>query len=243
MGLLDRLFGVSKLDAMPLKWDMHNHILFGIDDGSKSLEYSIEMAKNFIDLGYERIIATPHIMSDYYPNNRAIIEDKKNKLEHALAENHLNLKIDFAAEYYMDEVFYELIKTRGDVLPFHGQHVLVETSFMNKPVFFDQLLFEVKTAGYMPVLAHPERYIYLQDNYEEAERILDTGIKFQINLMSLAAYYSPMAKKFSQWLIKNGYYHFLGTDAHSNNHLKVVKDVLGSKLFAQIDFSKVENAQ
>ena len=95
----------------------------------------------------------------------------------------------------------------------------------------------------MPVLAHPERYIYLQDDYEEAERILDIGVKFQINLMSLASYYSPMAKKFSQWLIKNGHYHFLGTDAHSINHLKVVKEVLGSKLFSQIDFNKVENAR
>jgi tyrosine-protein phosphatase YwqE len=243
MGFLDHLFGTSKLDHMPLKWDMHNHILFGIDDGSKNIEYSLDMTKAFIDLGFERIIATPHIMSDYYPNNRAVIEDKKNQLELALAENHLNLKIDFAAEYYMDEVFYELIKSKGDVLTFHSNHVLLETSFMNKPVFFNQLLFEVKTAGYMPVLAHPERYIYLQDDYEEAERILDIGVKFQINLMSLASYYSPMAKKFSQWLIKNGHYHFLGTDAHSINHLKVVKEVLGSKLFSQIDFNKVENAR
>ena len=93
MGFLDHLFGTSKLDHMPLKWDMHNHILFGIDDGSKNIEYSLDMAKSFIDLGFERIIATPHIMSDYYPNNRAVIEDKKNQLELALAENHLNLKI------------------------------------------------------------------------------------------------------------------------------------------------------
>ena len=133
----------------------------------------------------------------------------------------------------------------GDKIQYsiYTNHVLLETSFMNKPVFFNQLLFEVKTAGYMPVLAHPERYIYLQDDYEEAERILDIGVKFQINLMSLASYYSPMAKKFSQWLIKNGHYHFLGTDAHSINHLKVVKEVLGSKLFSQIDFNKVENAR
>lgn len=243
MGLLERLFGSAKLAEMPLKWDMHNHILFGIDDGSKSIEYSVEMAKNFIDMGFSKIIATPHVMSDYYPNNRQIIEDRKNQLEAALKAQNLSLEIGFAAEYYMDEVFYELIKSKGDVLTFHDKHVLVETSFMNKPVFFDQLLFEIRTAGYLPVLAHPERYIYLQDNYEEAERILESGVKFQINLMSLASYYSPMAKKFAQWLIKNGYYHFLGTDAHSNNHLKVVKDVFGSKIFAQIDFSRVENAR
>lgn len=243
MNFLKRLFGSQPLPDMPLKWDMHNHILFGIDDGSKSIEQSLNMARHYIDLGYERIIATPHIMSDYYPNTRGIIWEKKTALEAALHDNHIKLGIDFAAEYYMDEVFFELIKSKGDVLTFHGNHVLVETSFMNKPVFFRQLLFDIKTAGYMPVLAHPERYIYFHDNYADAESVLESGVKFQINLLSLVNYYSPLAKKFAQWLIKNGHYHFLGTDAHTIDQMNLLKNVFSSKLFSQIDFTKVENAR
>lgn len=242
MGLFSRFFSDAKPAVNPLKWDMHNHILFGIDDGSKNLEQSIEMARHFIDLGYERVIATPHIMSDYYPNNRAIISERKMALEAALKELHLKLEIDFAAEYYMDEVFYDLVKTNGDILTFHGNHVLVETSFLNKPVFFKQLLFDIRTAGFMPVLAHPERYLYFHDNYEEAESVLQAGVKFQINLLSLANYYSPNAKKFAIWLIKNGHYHFLGTDAHNSEQQKILRTVFSSKIFSQIDMGKVENS-
>jgi protein-tyrosine phosphatase len=242
MGILSRLFQSKKPIEMPLKWDMHNHILFGIDDGSKTLENSLEMARKFIDLGYKKVIATPHIMSDYYPNKRENIEIVKNQLDLAIKENHLPIEIEFAAEYYMDEVLYDQIISKSDILTFHNNHVLVETSFMNKPVFFSQLLFDLKTAGYMPVLAHPERYIYLQDNYEEAEQIIDAGVKLQINLLSLVSHYSPPAKKFAQWLISKGYYHFLGTDAHSVEHLNLMNEVVRTKAFSSIDFSKVENA-
>ncbi|MEZ4804143.1 MAG: CpsB/CapC family capsule biosynthesis tyrosine phosphatase [Bacteroidia bacterium] len=242
MGILSRLFQSKKPVEMPLKWDMHNHILFGIDDGSKTLDNSLEMARQFIDLGYSKVIATPHIMSDYYPNKRENIEVVKNQLELALKDNHLPLEIDYAAEYYMDEFFYDQIKNKADILTFHNSHVLVETSFMNKPVFFSQLMFDLKTAGYKPVLAHPERYIYLQDNYEVAEQIIESGVKFQINLLSLVSHYSPPAKKLAQWIINNGHYHFLGTDAHTVDHLNLMNEVIRTKLFSSIDFSKVENS-
>lgn len=243
MGFLSRLFGGNEHFENPLKWDMHSHTLFGIDDGSKTLENSVAMARKFVEMGYTKIIATPHIMSDYYPNNRTNITEKKNALVAALKELHIPLEIDFAAEYYMDEWFYEQIKTKGDILTFHGNHVLIETSFMNKPVFMKQLFFDVRTAGYIPVFAHPERYIFLHDNYEEAESLLQSGIKFQINLLSLANYYSPQAKKFALWLIKNGHYSFFGTDAHSLDQLSIAHKVMSEKVFSQIDWTRVENAK
>lgn len=241
MGLFSGLFKAKSVHQQPLTWDMHNHILFGIDDGSKSLDYSLLMAERFIRNGYSRIIATPHIMSDYYPNNRSIIEEKMGLLDLALKERDMPLTLECAAEYYMDEFFLETVRTDGDILSFNGKHVLVETSFMNRPVFFRQVLFEIRTKGYIPVLAHPERYIYLQEHYEDVEELVQSGVKLQINLLSLGGYYSPNAKKLAQWLIKNGHYSYFGTDAHSTEHLDIIQEVYQSKLFDSIDFSKVEN--
>ncbi|MDI1235622.1 MAG: capsular biosynthesis protein [bacterium] len=242
MGFLDRFFSKKASSISPLKWDMHNHILFGIDDGSKTIENSLIMANYFVDLGYSKIIATPHIMANYYENTPEIIGEKRNLLNAAFSSNGIPLEIDFAAEYYMDEYFLDRVKNREKLMTFDKEYVLVETSFLNKPIFFTELVFDLRTQGYSPVFAHPERYVYLQNNYEQVEKILETGIKFQINLLSLIGYYSPGAKKLAQWLIQNGHYSFLGTDAHSVNHLELNTEVLQSKLFNKIDFTKVINS-
>lgn len=243
MGFLDHFFSKKTKVVNPLKWDMHNHILFGIDDGSKTIENSLIMARKFVDLGYTKIIATPHVMANYYENTPEIINEKKELLNTALKTNGIPLQIEFAAEYYIDEYFLERVKNREALMTFNNEYILVETSFLNKPIFFTELIFELRTQGYTPIFAHPERYVYLQNNFEGVEKILETGIKFQINLLSLVGYYSPTAKKLAQWLIQNGHYSFLGTDAHSINHLELVNEVYQSKSFSKIDFSKVINCQ
>ena len=243
MGFLDQLFSKKIKVVNPLNWDMHNHILFGIDDGSKTLENSLIMSRKFVDLGYTKLIATPHVMANYYDNTPEIIKEKTDLLNTALKTNGIPLQIEFAAEYYIDEYFLERVKNKEALMKFNNEYMLVETSFLNKPIFFTELIFDLRTQGYTPIFAHPERYVYLQNNYEEVEKILETGIKFQINLLSLVGYYSPTAKKLAQWLIQNGHYSFLGTDAHSINHLELVNEVFQSKLFSKIDFSKVINCQ
>jgi tyrosine-protein phosphatase YwqE len=243
MGFLDQLFSKKTKVASPIKWDMHNHILFGIDDGSKTLENSLIMARKFVDLGYTNIIATPHVMANYYENTPEIIREKRDLLNAALNTNSIPLHVEFAAEYYIDEYFLERVKNKEALMTFNREYILVETSFLNKPIFFTELIFDLRTQGYTPIFAHPERYVYLQNNFEQVEKILETGIKFQINLLSLVGYYSPTAKKLAQWLIQNGHYSFLGTDAHSINHLELVNEVFKSKLFSKIDFSKVINCQ
>ena len=243
MGFLDQLFSKKIKVVNPLNWDMHNHILFGIDDGSKTLENSLIMARKFVDLGYTKLIATPHVMANYYDNTPEIIKEKKDLLNSALKTNGIPLQIEFAAEYYIDEYFLERVKNKEALMKFNNEYMLVETSFLNKPIFFTELIFDLRTQGYTPIFAHPERYVYLQNNYEEVEKILETGVKFQINLLSLVGYYSPTAKKLAQWLIQNGHYSFLGTDAHSINHLELVNEVFQSKLFSKIDFTKVINCQ
>jgi protein-tyrosine phosphatase len=243
MSLLDRLFSSHKQVDNPVKWDMHNHILFGIDDGSKTIENSVAMAREFVSLGYRKIVATPHIMADYYPNTEPVIRERAVALNEALKAAGVDLSVDFAAEYYIDETLLEKVKNKENLLTFNGKHLLMETSFLNKPMFFNQLVFDLKTLGYTPVFAHPERYVYLHNQYEEVERLMEQGLKLQINLLSLLGYYSPMVKKLAHWMVKHGYYHYLGTDAHNIEHLKLLKEAFKSKIFNAIDFDKVENCR
>lgn len=241
MGLFSGWFGKRESVENPLKCDMHNHILFGIDDGSKTIDDSLAMAEMYLKLGYKKVIATPHVMSDYYPNNAESIAKPHAALNAALKERGMELETGFAAEYYMDEFFLGLVRDDSELLSFGNRHVLVETSFMNKPVFFEQIFFEMRTKSYQPVLAHPERYVYFHNNYEDLEKLFHSGVKLQINLLSLIGHYSPAVRKLAQWLIKEGYYHFLGTDAHNTKHLELLDEVYRTKSFAEIDFGRVEN--
>ncbi len=243
MGLISQFFSKNTKVENPLQWDMHNHILFGIDDGSKTLENSLLMARRFVDLGYSKVIATPHIMSNYYPNNRETISEKRDLLNQALIENQIPLELEFAAEYYIDEYFLEKLMNREPLLTFNGNHVLVETSFLNRPVFFSKIMFELRTLGYIPVFAHPERYIYFHENYSQIDEVLELGVKLQINLLSLVGFYSPMVKKMAHWMVQNDKYNFLGTDAHNLDQMKVLTEVYQSKIFSKIDFTRVENSR
>ena len=243
MSLFGKWFAKSESFNHCIEWDMHNHVLFGIDDGAKTIEDAVAMCQQFIDLGYKKIICSPHIMSDYYRNSAETIEPVIKALRAELQLRQLPLELDFAAEYYMDDVFMHQVKAREPLLSIDGQYVLVETSFLNKPMFFEQLLFDIKTAGYMPVLAHPERYVYLQERYDLVEEIVSSGTLLQINLLSLAGFYSPNAKKLAEWLIKEGYYQFLGSDAHSPRQMQILSTVLKGKALNKINWDQVLNAR
>lgn len=221
---------------------MHSHVLNSIDDGAKSIEESKAMIDYFVNYGYRKIFVSPHIMQEYYQNTREIIEAKTNELKNIISEKQIPIEIDCAAEYMMDLGFLQKIENNEALLVFNENHVLVETPFLNKPVFFEKVVFDLLSKNYQPVLAHPERYVYLHQNPEMVESMINSGLKFQINLLSLIGYYSPDVKKFAAWLINKGYYSLLGSDAHKVSQLEKLDDVFRSKLFGKIDLSKVENA-
>lgn len=243
MNILSSLFR-KKLDwDIPIQWDMHNHLLFGIDDGAETIHHSLNMARNYADLGFKKITCTPHIIEGYYPNSIHTIEPVAKQLQQHLIENELDIEIDFAAEYYLDESFWNKIKNNEQLLCIDSKkHVLVETAFMNKPSNFATVFFDLSAKGYIPILAHPERYIYLQQDFEQAEAIFESGIKFQINMLSILGHYAPGAKKLAEWLIEKGYYHFIASDAHHVKHLELLPNLKKEKIVGKIDWNKVENA-
>ncbi len=226
MSWLSNLFKDSpKIEAKPILTDMHSHILFGLDDGSKSLEESVALVKRAAELGYKKLICTPHIMGDFYKNSFETIQPKLLLLEEALTEENIEVKIEFAAEYYLDEFFIEKLDNNEKLLTFGDNFLLVETSYMNKPHNFEDAVFKIQSKGYKLVLAHPERYVYLFDDYEFLKKIYHKNVLLQVNLLSLAGYYSGQSKKIAEKLIDDEMVSFIGTDCHGMKHLDVLAKV------------------
>src|SRR5690606_8579722 len=129
--------------------------------------------------------------------------------------------IEAAAEYYLDEVLMKRLQEDDPLLTFGNQYLLFETNFMTEPLTLKEFIFLATTKGYRPVLAHPERYMYLQSKFEKAEDLIDRGVMFQLNLASLSGYYSKPAQTTAQKLIDKGFVHFIGSDCHNLQHAQI----------------------
>ncbi len=206
-----------------LKVDLHSHLIPGIDDGSRSMEESLSLLKGMEALGYEKVITTPHIMSDAYRNTPEIIARGLNALREAAKDEGIKIEIEAAAEYYLDDGFYDLIE-KGKILTLKGNYLLFETSYFAKPIQLEEMIFMITSAGYKPLMAHPERYRYVKDPLKEYSRFKELGVLFQVNLNSFAGHYGRDAKQKVDFLSKEGMIDFLGSDVH---HIKQV-DTLSS---------------
>ena len=206
-----------------LKADMHSHLIPGIDDGAPTMDHSIAMLSKFESLGYKKVITTPHIMSDTFPNNPEIIKAGLGNLKKEVEKTGLKIEIEAAAEYYFDETIMPLIKKK-ELLSFGNKYVLIEFGFHSEPQFLDQLFFELKTAGYNPVIAHFERYMYYFGKIDVAEKWRQKGINIQLNLNSAIGQYGPGVKKQAEALIDSKQIDFVGTDCHCIEHLVVLEE-------------------
>jgi protein-tyrosine phosphatase len=209
----------TSVDLGWLQTDMHSHLIPGIDDGSPDLETSLELVKGFANLGYRKIITTPHILWDVYPNTRDIILDKYTGLKNAVIEAGIDIQIEVAAEYYIDEHFYGLLKNKTPLLTLGGNMVLVEFSMLSAPFDLQDMLFEMQLQNYLPVIAHPERYSYLNRKREVFDEFRNSGCLFQLNLLSLQGYYGNAVKELAEYLLKKDYYDFVGSDLHHERHM------------------------
>ena len=190
--------------------DYHSHILFGVDDGVKTLETSLEVLQRYEEIGIAAVWCTPHIMEDI-PNTP---DELRSRFAELCAAYTGPVKLHLAAENMMDQLFEERLE-RNDLLPLgdDGNRLLVETSYFTPPMGMKNILKRIKSKGYFPVLAHPERYVYMdKDDYRELKEM---GILFQLNLSSVAGGYGPEAEAKSHWLLKKDFYNLAGSDLHS----------------------------
>ncbi len=227
MGILSNLFSKKNakqpIDFAHFKIDMHSHLLPGIDDGAKTLEQSLGMILKFHEMGYQKLIMTPHIMEDYYKNTPEIILEKLNEVREEVKKYGINIELEAAAEYYFDETLIEKVKNK-EVLTFGNNHVLFEFSFGQEPQRISTLLFEFKINNYRPILAHYERYPYYHNNPEKIREYRDQGILIQLNLLSLTGHYGPQVEKMAKYLIDNQLVDFVGSDCHRIEHLQILEE-------------------
>ena len=244
MGLFRNLF--KKKEVLPpfdlgrFKSDMHSHLIPGIDDGAQEMDQTIAMLAKFESLGYQKIVTTPHIMTDSFPNNPEIILSGLEKVRNEIKKVGINIEIEAAAEYYFDETLMPKINNK-ELLTFGDNYVLVEFAFHSPPQFLDQLFFELKTHGYRPVIAHFERYLYYLGKIDKAEKWRSEGINIQININSLFGQYGPEVQKQAEKLIDEGQFDFVGTDCHRIEHLMILEKNLSSPYLHKIGKYLVKN--
>ena len=244
MGIFSNLF--KKKEVLPpfdlgrFKSDMHSHLIPGIDDGAQDMDQTIAMLAKFESLGYKKVVTTPHIMTDSFPNNPEIILSGLEKVKNEIKKVGIEIEIEAAAEYYFDETLMPKIKNK-ELLTFGDNYVLVEFAFHSPPQFLDQLFFELKTHGYRPVIAHFERYLYYLGKIDKAEKWRSEGINIQINLNSLFGQYGPEVQKQVEKLIDEGQFDFVGTDCHRIEHLMILEKNLSSPYLHKIGKYLVKN--
>jgi len=206
-------------DLSILNCDMHSHLIPGIDDGSPDVETSIQLIEGLQEAGYKKLITTPHLMADLYPNTRQTIERGFDKLKSALLKKNNNIEIRAAAEYFLDDHFDSLLQSKEPLLTIKDNLVLVEFSFASAPFDYKEKLFNLQMKGYRPILAHPERYAYFHKKPEIYEELRNAGCLFQVNILSLDGYYGRSVAQMAERLFKSGFIEFLGTDLHHQKHL------------------------
>jgi len=226
-GKLTQIFGKKErllppVDLSSLVVDVHSHLIPGIDDGSPDMETTLQLLNSFLELGYKKVITTPHVMSDAYRNTPEIIQSGLADVRSAIEANDLNIEIECAAEYYLDTEVRNLLKEDG-LLTFGNDYVLFELSFMSEPPFMDEFIFELQLKGLKPVLAHPERYLFWHQNFDRYRQLHDKGVILQLNMNSLTGHYSPQVKKIAYQLIDEELIGFVGSDCHHAGHIALMQ--------------------
>ena len=198
--------------------DFHSHLLFGIDDGAKTFQDTLSLTKSLMNFGISEIITTPHIMQHVWDNTSENIISRLNEVKELLNQQGIDIPIHAAAEYLMDDNFVKLFKNQ-ELLTLKDNYVLVEISYINAPIHLYDILFDLQVAGYKPVLAHPERYTFYNNNFNEYQKLKKAGCLFQLNLLSVVGYYGENVAKTAQKLLSQGLIDFASSDTHHQKHI------------------------
>jgi protein-tyrosine phosphatase len=211
--------------------DMHSHVLPGIDDGAQDPQESIELIKRMMELGIKKIIATPHIMADYYKNNAETIGNALKILKEELKKENINIPIEAAAEHYFDETFEERIDSKK-LMIMGDNYVLFELSFISKPPNLREVVQKMIDLKYKPILAHPERYSYMDT--KQLRSLREMGCLLQINTISLTGYYGRDVKRAAEAMIDDDLVDFISSDMHHLRHAEALENALGTSYIEKL---------
>jgi len=223
MSFLSKIFS-KHVNENEITVDMHSHVLHSLDDGSESIEDSIELLKELQEMGYKKLIATPHIMGDFFKNSPTTIHPKLEELRKKITEHNIDITLDAAAEYYLDEWFMEKLRSSEKFLTFGDSYLLFELSYINPSPYLTEAIFLMKSQGYKPVLAHPERYVFWHGDITSIKEVYEKGVILQVNINSLTGYYNKGAQKTAELLIDLGIVQMFGSDCHGIRHIEAMKE-------------------
>ncbi|MES2485459.1 MAG: CpsB/CapC family capsule biosynthesis tyrosine phosphatase [Bacteroidota bacterium] len=203
--------------------DIHSHLLPGIDDGSTDEQNSLALINALKDYGFKQFITTPHVLTGVYNNTRTGITGVEATTKRFLESRGITHPFKAAAEYLMDDTFLNLIKTEP-LLTLKDEYVLVEMSYINQPMQLYDCIYELQLAGYKPILAHPERYMFYHFKQEEYKKLKRAGCLFQLNLLSVTGYYGKPVLEVAQNLLNENMIDFVGSDTHHERHTEAFKN-------------------
>lgn len=219
-------------DLTPIRVDMHSHLLPGLDDGASTIEDTVEMVRGFQEAGFRKLIATPHVIHGTYDNTpekvRAALELTNNRLK----QENIPVVMEAGAEYFFDDYFVQMVEEGQELLTFGGgRYLLFETGFQSEPLQMKDIILTLQKREIFPVLAHPDRYSYLHNDWSKVKKLFGTDVLFQVNVMSLAGAYGKPHQELAERLIDNGMVHFLGSDCHKVAHQQKYAEVMKSKYY------------
>jgi protein-tyrosine phosphatase len=221
--------------------DIHSHLIPGIDDGVQTMEESLQMIRSMASLGFRKLITTPHIMSDGYRNNPDSILSGLKRVQEAVAAANIPVTIEAAAEYYFDAALLQKLE-KEQLLTINNKYFLFEISYMNPPERLTEVLFQINVRGYTPLLAHPERYPFWFQKFDEYRKLKDAGTLFQLNTNSLSGYYGGQVKKTAERLVDENLIDFIGSDLHGDRHLNALKRTVHEKYLWKLAAAGMKNS-
>ena len=209
----------------PLGTDMHCHLVPKVDDGSKCMEESIECLQTLAAVGYKKVIITPHFQYPRFPNEEEDIKRRYEEIKKQAADEGLEIELaGIGGEYRIDSGFAKRLENPKFLLV-GGKYVLVEFSLHQQMMGSDELIFDMQMKGYEVILAHPERYPYLNVNGMRMEQLKNQGVYFQINSLSLGGFYGEEAKQRAFEMLERGWVEFMGTDTHNTMYAQALRDL------------------
>lgn len=205
--------------------DMHNHILPGIDDGAKTVEESLALIKGLSGIGIKKFIATPHIMHNYYPNDHDSIHNAGKKVRDGLLRDGItDVVLDMAAEHMIDDNF-EFLLEQKKIMPIRDRYILIEMSYLQPPLNFDEAVQKIASHRYFPILAHPERYNFLNRSSSKFRKFRSNGILLQMNILSLGEFYGKEVQKKAHKLLSEGLIDYMASDIHNLRQLEGLTEI------------------
>jgi protein-tyrosine phosphatase len=205
--------------------DIHSHILPGIDDGASTISHTTKLLEGLNKIGFSKCIATPHTLPEIWENTSNGIKETFQATKEQLQEPHQTMLQHAASEYMINEAFLERLQTEP-LLTIKDNIVLIEMSYMNPPLALKEIIFEIQLKGYQPLLAHPERYLFYHQNTKMYQTLKELDVKFQLNLLSSVGYYGSSVATAADFLLKENYIDFVGTDVHHMKHIGAFENKL-----------------